>query len=491
MPPDPSSIQVQRRDAYKWITLGIVGLGTFMTTLDAGIQNVAYPALATAFSVDISLVVWLLLAYLLVSTGLVLTLGWVGDVVGRKRVFALGFLIFGLALALSALSQNILQLIGSRVIQGVGVAMIVANGIALVTAAFPSGERGKALGIIGSVVGIGLACGPVLGGFLLDNLGWQSIFYTRVPIGLLGAGISWLFLREDQTRGKDIAVDWTGALLVFLLMGALLLTINQIGRLGADSPLIWALGSVTLLLAPAFLMVETRASRPLVDFKLLMGRTLSMALLTVIFHFLAWGIIILVSQFFLVQALGFSASYSGILLAVFPAMRILAAPTSGWLSDRLDPRLLSAVGLTVMSLGAVITARLGHQPSGAEIVLAFAVLGLGSGIYESPNTRTIMSSVPPDRLGTAAAALATTRQIGISSGVALAGTIYILRESVHRASAISSGIETSTATIMGAAGAFHDTLIIGAILIFLGVVPSLAQGPSTPLTSRTSQGRQR
>lgn len=484
----PAVAPGRKRDRYKWVALAIGSMGSFMATLDAGTSTIAYPALSAAFNADISLVVWVLLSYLLVGTGLALTLGWVGDVVGRKRVYSLGFVIFALGLGLSALSQNISQLIGSRVLQGIGLAMFQANGYPLISAAFPPQERGKAFGLLGSVVGVGLAGGPALGGILLDTLGWRSLFYARVPLALAAAIVSWLFLKEDRKTGTGLSIDVAGALILFLQLAALLLTINQAGRLGLGSPVIWALASVALLLTAIFPLVEARAKRPVVDLRLLKVRRFSMTLLTTLLHFLPWGIITFISQFFLLGTLGFTPSHAGLLLAVFPSVRILAAPASGWLADRLPPSLIQASALLLMAAGAVLTARLGPHPGNLDIALAFVLLGFGSGFYEPANTTTVMGSVPPDRFGTAAASIVTTRQIGISSGAALGGTIYALREAAHRTiTPGSTETPLPSAGLLQQAGAFHDTLIAAAALIFLAALSALAQGPFTRRFPRASQ----
>ena len=179
---------------YKWLALATVGLGVLTSTLDGSIVNLAYPVLTEAFNTTPSTVLWVTVAYLLVSSSLALPLGTIGDIVGRKRLYILGFIVFTIGLGLSSISQTIGQLISFRILQGVGQAMLVATINALIVDAFPDKERGRALGINGALVGLGLSSGPFLGGIILDFLGWQALFWTRLPVSVIGLIIAIVIL---------------------------------------------------------------------------------------------------------------------------------------------------------------------------------------------------------------------------------------------------------------------------------------------------------
>ena len=238
----------------------MASIATFMSTLDGGMMSVAYPALATAFVTDTSTVLWVTVSYWVTGVGLLLTLGWLGDVAGRNRVFILGFLVFSLGLIAGGASQNIWHLIGSRVLQGVGSSMILSNLNALITAAFPPRERGKALGLSGAVVGVGLTMGPLLGGLLLDLLDWRALFYSRVPIGLLGAALAWWVLPRDRAVGGGIRVDLIGAAALFGTLASFLLFVNRGGKLGFDSSIALSMAVATAVFLPVLIWSERRSA---------------------------------------------------------------------------------------------------------------------------------------------------------------------------------------------------------------------------------------
>ena len=191
----------------KWTVLGVASVGTLSSTLDGGAVSVIYPALATAFDTDTSTVLWVTVAYWVTAVGLLLTMGWLSDVVGRRRVFIAGSSLFALGILLSSLSLNIWQLIAFRVFQGVGSSMLLASLNALITANFQAKERGKALGVSGAVVGVGLTTGPLIGGVLLDLMDWRAVFYTRAPIAAAGAVLAWWLLPRDRVEGPRFRLD--------------------------------------------------------------------------------------------------------------------------------------------------------------------------------------------------------------------------------------------------------------------------------------------
>jgi len=209
------AIPRKERISYKWLVLLSLSIGTFMSTLDASIVNISLPRLTEVFNTEPSIVLWVTVAYLLVSVGLMLSIGKLGDLFGRKRVYVSGLAIFTIGLVLCSLSQSVVQLILARVVQAIGSAMVIAVGNAIITAVFPAQERGKALGLMGAIVSTGLLSGPVVGGFLLDVLDWRAIFYVRIPVGIIGLVMGWMFLREQEKSSSGTRFDWGGAVTLF------------------------------------------------------------------------------------------------------------------------------------------------------------------------------------------------------------------------------------------------------------------------------------
>jgi len=204
-----------KRVSYKWLVLLTLSIGTFMVTLDSSIVNISLPRLTEVFNTEPSIVLWVTVAYLLVSVGLMLSIGKLGDLFGRKRVYISGLTLFTIGLVLCAISQSVVQLILARVVQAIGSAMVIALGNAIITTVFPAQERGKALGLLGAIVSTGLLSGPVIGGVLLDALDWRAIFYVRIPVGIIGLVMSWIFLREQERKNTDTRFDWGGAITLF------------------------------------------------------------------------------------------------------------------------------------------------------------------------------------------------------------------------------------------------------------------------------------
>jgi EmrB/QacA subfamily drug resistance transporter len=312
--------------SYKWLALLTVSIGTFMATLDASIVNISLPRLRDVFDTEPSVVLWVTVAYLLVSVGLVLSVGKVGDLFGRKRVYIIGLTVFTVGLVLCWISQSIVQLILSRVLQGVGASMTAALSNAIVTDVFPDQERGKALGILGAVVSTGLLSGPVLGGFLLDALDWPSIFYIRVPVGVIGVVMALFLLREQKGTSTALRFDWAGAVTLFGGFSCLLLFFNLGGRLGFTSTPVLALCVGMLVLLTLFVLIERRASQPILNLGLFRNRVFASGIISMGIMFLGISANMFLSPFYLIGGLGHSAAQAGLLFAVIPSATLIVGP---------------------------------------------------------------------------------------------------------------------------------------------------------------------
>ncbi|MFC1967287.1 MFS transporter [Chloroflexota bacterium] len=461
---------------YKWLAFLTVSIGTFMGTLDASIVNIALPRLTSVFNSDSSTVLWVSVAYLLTSCSLMLSLGKLGDTLGKKRIYTLGYAIFTVGLVLCSLSQSITQLIMFRVIQGIGSAMTISLGMAIATASFPAAERGKALGMLASVVSIGLLTGPVLGGVLVDSLDWRSIFYLRIPVGILGLVMAWLILKDDRAENVVFKFDFIGTATLFGGLASLLLFFNFGGRMGFLSPLILGLGTLAILCFTLFVVFEKRAVFPIVDLSLFRSRLFAGGNIGLGIMFLAQANIIFLLPFYLIQGLGYSASKSGLLMAIPALVTLLVGPLSGWLSDRIGSRSLCILGsvLTVVSL--FLLSGLDAESGYTDISLRMALFGTGIGVFYPPNNNSIMGSVSRQRLGSASAMLATMRQVGMSTGVAIAGTIFASRQLYY--SQKLSG-EIASQDLLGRLSlinGFQDTLVIAGFICLIAVLASFARG---------------
>jgi EmrB/QacA subfamily drug resistance transporter len=458
-------------NSYKWLALLTVSIGTFMATLDSSIVNISLPRLSEVFDTEPSVVLWVTVAYLLVSVGLILTVGKIGDLFGRKRVYIIGLTVFTIGLALCWISQSIIQLIMSRVLQAVGASMTAALSNAIVTDVFPDNERGKALGILGAVVSAGLLSGPVLGGLLLDALDWPSIFYIRVPVGIVGVVMAVLLLKEQKGASLALRFDWAGAGTLFGGLSCLLLFFNLGGNLGFTSAPALALCASTLVLLISFVLVERKALQPILNLGLFGNRVFASGIVSMGIMFLAISANTFLAPFYLIEGIGRSAAQAGLLFAVTSSTTLIIGPVSGWLSDKIGSRVLCTSGMVLISLALFLLSRLGTESTTAEILLRFVILGFGLGLFSSPNNSSVMGSVPRENLSTGSAMIATIRQVGMSCGIAIAGAIFTSRQLVHSAR-LAGEFDPEMVETLSLINAFQDSLLIAAIVCSIAIFAS-------------------
>ncbi|MFC1977234.1 MFS transporter [Chloroflexota bacterium] len=416
---------------HKWLVLFTVCINNIIGPMDISMIDISMPELTGTFGVELSTAIWILLAYMLTISGLLLTLGKVGDLLGRKRIYLIGSILFTLGLGLCALSQNIGQLILFRIIQGVGAAMTVAMGYAIVTNAFGERGRGKAIGILGTAVGIGLMSGPALGGFFLDSFGWRSIFYLRLPLSFLAVVMAWVVLRDDSSSGRTGGFDVWGSLTLFGGLAGLLFTINQGQVRGWSTPFVLAFLTGSLVLLAIFIIIESRLKQPILELSMFRHADFALANASLFLSFLGRRGITLILPFLLIQAQGYSATAAGLILMINPLTMTVVAPLSGWLSDKVGSRFLCSLGLSIAWFGIFLLRQLDINSTWLTIVLVLLVGGIGFSIFETPNNSFIMGIASRQKLGTASALIATMRTIGQSAGLAIAAAIFSNRQIYH------------------------------------------------------------
>jgi EmrB/QacA subfamily drug resistance transporter len=462
-----------REPAYKWKAMTTVALGTIMGTMDASITNISFPILTKTFSVSITTIVWVSLAFILASTSFLLILGRAGDVFGRKRLYLGGTAVFTLGLIFCALSQNISQLIFFRVVQAFGAAMSMACGAAIVTEAFPQNERGLGMGLVALSVSVGLISGPVLGGFLLEWLDWRSLFYMRIPIGLIVLLMSQFFLKKDHRRIEKIRFDLLGTLFSSGGLACLMIGVNQLNRFGLKSPQFYLLMGLGLLSLVIFIFVEKQALDPIVDLSLFRNRVFSAAVASLFLMFLSYSAYILLMPFYLLQGIGLTPSKAGVVMTIVSMMALIVGPISGKLSDRFGQARFATLGAAVTILSFWLIFEFDDQGRMIDIIPALILAGLGVGLFQSPNNSSIMGAVSQERLGTAAAMIATSRQVGISLGTALAGTIYSSRLIYHQGELVRQGLSGAMVERQAVTLSFSDAFLVSAILMVSVVILSL------------------
>ena len=311
-----------RRMVRKWQVLVAVCFGTYLATMDFSIVNVALPTLAEDFDTSPDRVVWTTLIFSLAVTGLTLTAGRAGDLWGRKRLYLVGWAIFSVGLLASGLAGSLAELLVGRIIQSVGAAFIMATGNALITSAFPDFERGRALGTSGAVVGAGLMSGPLLGGVILEAFDdWQAIFLLRVPAGLVAFLVAYFVIHESShDQPASGRLDIPGAMTLFAAMTSTLFALNQGHSLGWSSPVIATLFAVGAVLFVGFMLIERRASSPVVALNLFRVRSYSVGVVSLALSFAGQATTIFLMPFYLIAVRDYSTTHAGLIITTIPAM---------------------------------------------------------------------------------------------------------------------------------------------------------------------------
>lgn len=411
---------------HRWWALGVVVMAVFIATTDVGLLTISLPVIITEFRTDIAFAGWIVFIYALVTGALYLPSGRLSDLIGRKETFSAGFLIYGIASAAAGLSQSPLQLIACRVLQAVGSALMMTNTFALTASLFTGRERGRAMGLSGGLVSaLGFTLGPVIGGFITYTLGWRFIFFVSAALAAIGFVAARLLLIEKapvRPNGRE-PFDFTGAGafalgLSFLLLG---ITTGRSGFLGY-----WGFLLAFLFLA-FFIWWEARIPYPILDLTIFRIVPFAAGNVARMATFIALSTNELIMPFFLQFVLHMDPLEAGSLMTPTALALAVFSPLSGWLSDRLGTTLPAALGALIFTAALLLLGLLDQDAGAGQIVLRLALLGIGLGLFQTPNNNALISSVPANRLGIASSFISIVRSVGRSLGTAMATAILSAR----------------------------------------------------------------
>ena len=388
---------------YKYWAFGAIALGLFGSVIDHGSVNVALPTVAEHFNTNLPTIQWVVLGYSLTISALLLPMGWLADRIGRKKVYVVGSLMF-IAGALSAgASVSLTMLILSRIFQGIGAAMTQGVGMAIITSAFPSNERGKAIGLIMTVVGSGGVAGPAVGGLIVTALGWPFVFFINVPLGLFGLIAVVAVLTESRTtqtsEGSSTRFDWLGAGLSAGALVVLLLALTNGYRSGWTSPSILVAMLSFAVLFSAFIWWQLRTSNPMLDLRLFRSKTFSFGISAAFLTFLGSSAVLFLMPFYLQGVLGYNPRTAGMIVMPGAFCMALMGPVSGALSDRYGWRWFTVGGLASSAIGLFLLSRLTEDSSLAVVFPALILTSSGMGTFYSPNTSSVLSVVELESYG--------------------------------------------------------------------------------------------
>lgn len=454
----------------KWLVLVAVAMGVFLVTIDGSIVNIGLNTLVNELHQPLHVVEWVVLAYMLTISTLMLPVGRLSDMIGKKKLYLAGIIIFTIGSGLCGIAPTVYWLIAFRVIQAIGGALNIAIGTAIVTDAFPSAERGKAMGVMGTMVSLGIIAGPTIGGIILQSFTWHWLFFVNLPVGLIGVYMVARFVPEDTTRTKQ-HFDFAGAATMFFFMISLLfaLSISQNG--GFNNPLVYTLMVVALISFVLFLMIERKSKNPMINLTLFRSRQFSINLITGFMVFICTAGTMLLFPLFLQNVLLYGAQQTGLMLAVTPIFVSIVAPLSGILSDRIGSRPISTLGLFILALGFISVSTLSENTTLIGYLLRFVPVGIGIGLFQSPNNSAVMGSVPHENLGVASSLLSLTRTVGQITGIAVLSAIWENRVAFYNEGFVLGG--ATFAPITTQVKGLQDTIIIAVIILSAAFLISL------------------
>ncbi|MBF2019671.1 MAG: MFS transporter [Hydrococcus sp. C42_A2020_068] len=415
------------RNPIKAIALWAMCLALFMANLDDTGVNVALPKIQVSLDADVSGLQWILNAYTLSAASLVLPSGTLGDMYGRKRVFLAGLVIFTTASAICAMAPNLGILIAGRTLQGIGAASLVPGSLSILANTFPAPkEKAKAIGIWSAVSGLALVAGPVVGGLLADTLGWQSVFFLNLPLGAIAFWLTFCFVKEVGNLQQQ-RIDVPGVALSVILLASLTYALTE-GNAGIwQSPLALGLLAVAGLSFLAFLIIESRSSRPMLPLHLFNNSTFAVVNVVSVFIFFTFVSLLFIFSLFLQQVQGYSAAAAGVRFLPMNGAFVIASIVSGWLAARLGWRFAIATGLAMASVATFSFTRMSADTEYGAILGSLVLSGFGGGLALSPLIAAAMSAIPSSKAGIASAVLNVSNRLGNVFGIAIQGTILTQR----------------------------------------------------------------
>ena len=412
----------------KYLVFGALAIGLFASVVDHGSVIVALPSIAEDLRIELPSVQWVVIGFALVISALLLPMGRMADIIGQKRVYILGSVILVVGAAAAGFSPNLATLLLARILQGVGAAMTQGTGMAIMTSVFPSHERGRAVGLLMTTVGVGAVVGPAIGGLVVDFIHWRAVFFLNIPLGLLGVAVTLAVLRrwESDRASKASSFDWTGAFLSTGVLVALLLGLTLAVSRGWTSVPILIAFVLSASMFIGFIWWELRAPVPMFDLRFFRDRVFSCGVAAAFLTFLGQSAVLFLMPFYIQNVLGFSPKIAG--LVVMPGalcMAILGA-VSGTLSDKFGWRWFTVGGMASSTVGLIILSRVTETSHLYEVIPGLILISGGMGTFYSPNSSSVLSAVGRESYGVVAGFLNLVRNSANVMSLAIATTIVTI-----------------------------------------------------------------
>jgi len=465
---------------YKWTVWSVVVIGSLMSAIDSTIVILAILPIAEDLRTDYITIIWVIVAYILVNTSLMLSLGRIADIYGRKKLYNIGFIVFIIGSAISGLSTTGLMLVMFRAIQGIGAALLTSNSFALISEVFPPKERGKAFGLNSIVWGTGSVLGIILGGIIITYTTWRMIFYINVPIGIAGTYLAYKYIHSNNSTISDESFDIIAAIsftlgLLFVLLGATWGLIYS-----WTDPLTYMFFALSPIFFLTFIIYEIRFSKdPIIDFKMFKNRVFTFSVTVGLMQSLALFSVNYLLMFFFEGIIGLPIITAAYLILPMAIMSAIVGPFAGRLSDRVGARIIGTAGLLIQALALIMLAGLTVNTSIYQVAAIEGIYGIGGGMFWPANTSAIMSSSSRERYGIASGIMNTFRNTGmvlsfVISLVAATSVIpaYIVYKMFVGTLYGKLSLELSGAYLSGQRFAF----IISIILLLIAAIMSSIRG---------------
>ncbi len=423
-------------NSYQWLVLANIMVGTFMAVLDSTIVNVGLTKIMNNFGTSIDKIEWIMTAYMLIMAVMLPASGWIADHFGYKRTYFTSLLFFTLGSFLCGMAWNETVLIICRIIQGFGAGMLMPVGMAIIIRTFPPEKRGMAIGFWGIASAASVSFGPVIGGYLIDNYSWHAIFLVNIPVGILGLAATVIIQKEYKTENIR-SFDFGGAISMMIFLTFLLLALacgNSSWNTGGwHSNFIITCFVLSAIGFAFFLYIDLRIEHPLIDLRILKEFNFGMSnLVFFIFGFGMFGSTFLL-PLFLQNSLGYTALQAGMVFLPIGIIQAMMSPVSGFLSDKINPKILAFIGISLLGTGLLMQNYLSLDSSNFQIILPLLIRGMGMGMIIAPMSTLALTKITPANFAQASGLFNVIRQLGGSFGVAVMGTILSHQVVIHTA----------------------------------------------------------
>jgi EmrB/QacA subfamily drug resistance transporter len=450
------------------IIMFIILIGIAMAVIDGVVVAIALPTMTSYFGVPVAESQWVITAYLITETSLLLVFGKVAEYLGKTRLFMAGFALFTGSSLACGLSVALPPLILFRIIQATGAAMVFSISSAIIFEIFPKGEQGMAMGYIGATIAIASIAAPMLGGFITDAIGWQYIFLINVPIGIVLLILGFKYLKIEETRSSNLRMDWPGAAAMITGMGSLILLLGEFAQnLGVSGPIL-LYSAICIGALFFFLLRERKTPNPLLDLTIFRNSRFTLANISMILLFVAIFMINIIGPFYFEGVMGLNPSQVGLVFLIAPLIMVIAAPITGWIFDKYQYRFMAAAGITLSGISLLYLSYAARTMDLIMIVIGFIPLAIGNALFQSPNNTEIMRALPLEKIGVASSVSATIRNLGMTLGVSFSSILitFLLKSGGY----VGPVIDADPILLASSIGII---MIIGAALCFMGTGVSI------------------